>query len=191
MAIIFDETYFNGDQGYKEYKKYIHFTERALWVSNNLTGKILEIGSAYGYLLEELFNIDDKIDIAGIDISSYAVSQAHSSIASKITTVDIKDITTSGYDWVISWNVLDCLDDETHASQVAEKLNAIGVNQYHVLSMSGERYTKQGYFIRDYSYWRNLLPNASLVDYETGIVYTPDGKMEKAQVPLCWDKVSN
>ena len=186
----FDATYFNGESGYKQYQNYPHFVARALWVSNNLQGKILELGSAYGYLLEELFNIDESIYIRGVDKSAFAKSQADLSIKDKIYTVDIAnaDIQTQ-YDWIISWNVLDCLDSKAHAIVVANTLNSTRANQLHVLSMEGDKYRELGYFIHDYTYWRSLLPNAILICAECNKVYNPT-EFKFSQIPLHSGKVT-
>lgn len=183
MVLDFDESYFNGGDGYSAYKNYPHFKDRALWVQNNLSGTILEVGCAAGFLIYELDLLG--IEIFGIDISSYIISQAPSSIKDRISLLDIIDLTLNSpvFDWIISWNVLDCLDSDNYARFVAQALNASAKNQLHIIQTDGdEDYIKQGYFIRDYHYWRNLLPFASIVE-EMGIVHSSFGF---SKIPLSY-----
>lgn len=187
--MIFDEKYFKGD-GYGDYINYPHFHQRAQWILQNLSGDILEIGCAHGYLMKELQTLGVIID--GVDKSSYVDSKSVVEVKGNILIADIKDVflATNQYDWIISWNVLDCLDDVS-AQEIADILNSGGVNQLHVVLMSEKNndYTKQGYFIRDYDYWRGLLPNAILVRYEDGKVFNPTGE-NFSKIPLCWGEVS-
>jgi len=187
--MIFDEAYFNG-AGYKRYYNFLHFTKRANWIKDNLSGKILEVGCAHGYLIYELDKVD--VHIAGVDKSEYVGNQLVPSVASRVTIADITRVVIPDgyYDWIISWNTLDCLDNEAHAIKVAEKLNE-SKNQLHVLCMSGQNYKDDGYFIKDISYWRNLLPKAYLVCHECGTVYVPEGYRALSQIPLSWEKVSD
>lgn len=184
MPLAFDEDYFNASEtGYKEYRNFPHFRQRAEWVRENLSGEILEVGCAYGYMMFELNQLG--MIITGVDKSIYATNRVDDLIANKVVTADVKDIIVSGqYDWMISWNTLDCLDDEDHAVAVAAVLNT-AKNQLHVLCMSEVqgRYTKLNYFIRDVSFWRNLLPNAILVCVECKKVYNPTA-LEISKVPL-------
>jgi hypothetical protein len=49
-----------------------------------------------------------------------------------------------------------------------------------------ENYIKNGYFIKPIDYWKELLPNAILVDYHTEIVYNKDS----LKIPLSWNIIS-
>jgi len=170
MSLKFDESYFTtNENGMRKYKNFPHFKDRALWIKDNLSGGILEIGCAYGFLIEELNKLG--IMIGGIDISEYAISQANTSIKDQVK-VSSASVIINYYDWIISWNVLDCLQSDEHAFQIAQSLNSHAKNQLHILCMSGKDYIKQGYFVRDYSYWRKLLPNAHLICYKCGTNYS-------------------
>ncbi len=190
MPIIFNEKYFNED-GYGGYKNYPHFALRADWINKNLTGNILEIGSAFGFLIEELSLLN--IEIEGIEKSEYAVSQNNSSIKNKITTKDVVNhiFLTDEYDWIISWNTLDCLDDETHAENVASTLNKGTKNQLHIISMhenpNSPSYIRDGYFMKSSKYWCNLFPNAILVCSECRKVYNPTS-FDFSKIPLHFNK---
>lgn len=186
--LTFDDDYFN-NKGYSSYQNFPHFAQRAQWISQNLSGSILEIGCAHGYLMTELKALG--VIIQGVDRSSYVESQKESGVAGNITIADIKDmvLTKDQYDWIISWNVLDCLSDDVSAQETANVLNGGSINQLHIISMSGDHFIAQGYFIRDYNYWRALLPDAVLIRYEDKRVYNPAGK-SLSKIPLCWGLVS-
>ncbi len=191
MPITFNEEFFNGDIGYQEYKNYPHFHDRAFWIKSNLSGRILEIGSAHGFLIEELNSMGMQIE--GIEKSEYAVSQVDSSINNKIITKDVVDHTflTDEYDWIISWNTLDCLDDDTHAENVASILNKGAKNQLHIISMhespNSPSYIRDGYFMKTSKYWRNLFPDAILVCSECRKVYNPTS-FDFSKIPLHFRK---
>lgn len=186
MPLIFDEKYFT-ETGYSPYKNSPHFRERARWIEQNLSGTILEVGCAAGYLIDELDFLG--ITIEGLDKSSYIVGIAPTSIADRITIGDIANLSTfysSQFEWIISWNVLDCLDSDSHAQQVCSQLNALGKNQLHVIATDGDHFKQQGYFIQNYAYWRNLLPNATIIE-EMGRV---NSSLSLSKVPLSFGRVS-
>lgn len=128
----------------------------------------------------------------GIDNSSYADSKVDTNVKARFEKIDVKDYSVvTKFDWCVSWNVLDCLLDETDAIAVTTKIKTFAINQLHIICMSGQRYTDQGYFIKDYAYWRALLPDAYLVDYETKTVYIPDGERVLSAIPLNWGMVTD
>lgn len=188
MPVTFDEDYFN-NEGYTQYQDYPHFSQRAKWIDDNLPGNILEIGCGYGYLLHHL-NLLAKQNY-GIDSSIYAETKVDNGIKARFEKIDIKDYSVGvPFDWCVSWNVLDCLIDETDAVAVTTKIKTFAIDQLHIICMSGQNHVDQGYFIRDYAYWRTLLPDAYLVDYETRMVYIPDGQRSLSAIPLNWGLVS-
>lgn len=160
------------------YQNFPHFKDRAVWIKDNLSGSILEIGCAFGFLIYELNKLG--VTAYGLDQSSYALSQAPSEIIDQLALGLIKDLNTN-YDWIISWNVLDCLKDESDALQVAQILTTYATNQLHIIQTDGEEdYTKQGYFIREYDYWRTLLPDAHIIE-EMGFVHS---SLSFSKIPL-------
>lgn len=185
----FDEDYFNG-LGYSQYQDYPHFALRADWINKNLSGNILEIGCGYGFLLYHL-SLQGKENF-GIDNSSYVETKVDTNIKAKFQRIDIKDYSIgTKFGWCVSWNVLDCLIDETDAIAVTTKLKTFAINQLHIVCMSGQNFIDQSYFIRDIIYWRTLLPDAYLVDYQTKKVYIPDGQQTLSAIPLCWGMVTD
>lgn len=183
LSLNFDEDYFTS-KGMSNYRNYPHFRDRAIWIKNNLSGSILEIGCAFGFFIAELKKLG--IIAYGIDSSTYALSQVPLEIVTQVSLLDILDLETH-YDWIISWNVLDCLQSEAHALQRAQILKTYANNQLHVIQTDGsEDYTKQGYFIRDYDYWRILLPNASIIE-QMGFVHS---SFNFSKIPLSFGSVS-
>lgn len=187
----FDEDYFKGGH-YHLYQNYAHFRERATWTANNLSGSILEVGCAYGYLILELDKLG--ISISGVDLSSYAVGNADKSITSRIVIGDIADqkYSSNNFDWIISWNTLECLRDDQHAEAVASVLNNAAKSQLHIISMVGNSnsasYLLNGYFMRSLEYWRKLLPDAVFVCSECRRVYSFPGQDDLHNIPLHFKK---
>lgn len=181
MTLIFDADYFNNsDIGYREYQNYPHFLKRATWIADNLKGSVLVLGSAYGYLVEELVRLN--IPTNGIDNSEYVYSRADESIKSMLIRADIRDYVHGfKFDWAVSWNVLESLDDISNVQSLAD-------NHLHIICMSDASYEKLGYNMRSYEYYREQLPDAVLVDYDTCETYP--ATFDFKGIPLCWDKVS-
>lgn len=155
------------------------------------------VGCAYGYLIEAL----DAIGITayGVDKSQYAKDHAPAGIVSRITVSDIKDMIwdTNEWDWIISWNLLDTLDDEQHAIDVCAVLKDAAVKQLHIIAMdcldepSKQRYVEQGYYIKTQSYWTEKLPNAYIIGVGCGTIYIPSGYTSISAVPLLGSAVSD
>ena len=174
--------------GYKKYIDFPHFLRRALWLKGTLTGKVMEIGCAFGFLVKHAREVG--IDCYGLDKSEYAISQAPKEITEYLIKSDVKDYNFEVFDWIISWNVLDCLDNEAHAKAIADTMNTSKATQIHILCMNNGSYEADGYFIRDYTFWQKLLLEAYLVSYECGTVYTPKGKHPLTKIPTCWERVT-
>ncbi len=127
--------------------------------------------------LKRRFRPSKRKAVVGIDKSSWAVSKAHElGLKNYVFHTNILLHDFSNTELIVSWSVLDTLSSETEALSVANYLNLFNKTQIHVVSMSGDRYNEWGYFIKDYSYWRSLFPDAYLVCWECKKVYTPEGK---------------
>jgi protein-L-isoaspartate(D-aspartate) O-methyltransferase len=70
--------------------------------------RILDVGCGKGFLLAELKSLVPGIQIAGLDISQYAIERAHPSVRSSIVLGDCVDLPFNAdeFDLVISINVL-------------------------------------------------------------------------------------
>jgi SAM-dependent methyltransferase len=103
MAIVYDQNYFNNGGsigGYTLYSATTYSSETAEQLAtkflekSNLSGvnlvgkKVLVLGCAYGYLVKYL--VDLGVDAYGIEISSYAISQAPAETSSRLLAADIR-----------------------------------------------------------------------------------------------------
>lgn len=208
----FGEVYYNGGNGYGDYKDYPHFYQRAEWLYNyyinhNLTGKVYVIGCGYGYVIKHLiedFGVPSN-RVKGIEFSSYAYQKATElGLDQYLTFINIEDFdfsTIPDLDIVVSWNVLDCLPNETVAEQVVNKLNQVAGIQLHIICVvdddpNAQNYIDNYYFIKNRSYWANLFNKEKtiLVEYESKKVWrrtlTEWIREYGWNIPLCWGKVS-
>ena len=71
--------------------------------------KILDIGCGKGYLLKEIYDINPKIKIYGIDLSNYAIRNSHKDIKKFLFKYDVRNklpFKKKEFDLVISLGVL-------------------------------------------------------------------------------------
>jgi len=195
LSLVFNEDYYNiGDKGYKDYKDYPHFLERAKFIKEVLKAKkVIVLGGAYGFLTKRLLDLD--VESVTIDNSDYAYKQKavfdENYIKNDIINLPKYTVFATA-DWIVSWNVLDCLSNDIVAKEVGEILNKFEGKQLHIMCMvDNEPYENDGYFIREQKYWKELLPNACLVDYDTKkIIQKPIDYEEIKSVPLNWGMVT-
>ncbi len=86
------------------------------WYGSVSGERIIDVGCAFGYLVKEL--TDRGAECLGIDVSSYAITQAQTlfpALSSEFTVQDIVVGTTftkaQRFDLIITAGVLDCLND--------------------------------------------------------------------------------
>ena len=109
-----DYNYFDGsrEQGYGGYKYDGRWKPlaKAMIENYNLNNKskILEIGCAKGYLIKEFNNLLPNSTIYGVDISEYAVSNAHKKIKNKLVIANANNLPFKNkfFDLTISINSL-------------------------------------------------------------------------------------
>jgi len=159
MAILlpseYDASYFDGrfqatrhNAGYGEYKRWErdgseYWKDKAAdWVNNlALSGKkVLDIGCAKGFLVKDLR--DAGVDAWGIDVSSYAISEAEEGISPYLQVADARLLSTLGYtrnefDILITSRFLECL---TNAEIVAFNTASsfIAKKQVHLITPTGK-----------------------------------------------------
>lgn len=115
-AKLFDFDFFDGDRryGYGGYK-YLEgwWTEFANKIVKHYNldsrSKVLDIGAGKGFLLKELTRTVPGMSIMGIDVSSYAISNAEVEIKDFMHILDARDISKLSnhyFDLVISINTL-------------------------------------------------------------------------------------
>lgn len=90
IALKFEQEYFDGprSQGYGGY----YYDGRWQTIAKRIVKKwsltdnsnLLDIGCAKGFLLQDLFNLNNKINLYGIEISQYAIDNSDECIRKKI-----------------------------------------------------------------------------------------------------------
>jgi len=123
----FNRQYFNSGS-YKNYKK-----EADRWVPktarkiNKIIGKapakILDVGSAHGYLIAELQNKFGHV-VRGVDYSAYAVKNSEISVRKKIAQGNILKLRLkkNNFDVVICLDVINYLKSEDEVSSAIKNL---------------------------------------------------------------------
>jgi len=115
VARTFGKEYFDGDRlygygGYNYNPKFWTKTAQRLRDYYNLEpgARVLDVGCAKGYLLHDLKRQFPDIHIAGVDISEYAVQNAHPCIREYIKVADAIDLPfpDKSFDLVVSINTV-------------------------------------------------------------------------------------
>lgn len=175
MIELYDKIFFTG-RVYPDYSKFKHIhKKRAEYLQSlGVSGDVLEVGCAYGYMVEELRLLD--INVVGIDISFHAIEQANSEY---VTQQDLKtlDFTVKDYDYIISFNCLDNASSEADSIKTASILNKSDAQQIHIVIMEGNhnscKYTHQ-VLLKDPKYWTDLYPTAKIICFACWNIYQHD-----------------
>jgi 2-polyprenyl-3-methyl-5-hydroxy-6-metoxy-1,4-benzoquinol methylase len=128
----------------------------------NLAGKkVLEIGCAKGFVVEDLRGMG--VDARGIDVSSYAISQASDAVKPFLVVGDVRTALSQfgnkQFDVVFSLRVLECIPEADLPSLVSE-LNRVSKFQFHVVD---EQPNPNYYLVKPLSFWRSLNWNKGTV----------------------------
>ena len=116
----FGEVYFDGDRlfgygGYTYNKKYWNGVAKDIinHYQLNSGNKVLEIGCAKGFLLNDLIENLPGLEVSGIDISSYAVQNSMASVRDCIQEGDASNLPfkDNEFDLVLSINTLSELEE--------------------------------------------------------------------------------
>lgn len=144
----FNESYFDGKNtrykhngGYDTYQKnnsFIFFADK-LFQDYNLEGKkVLEIGCAKGFILEELK--DKGVNIYGVDFCEYATNLVREDLKNKVICEDaliyLKTCQDNEFDFIFSRWVLSCMTDEYLIELIIE-LNRVCLQQVHIVELAG------------------------------------------------------
>ena len=89
---------------YQFYKK-----KKVIKISSNIKkGRILDIGCGKGFFLQDLKNYNDTFEVYGVDISKYAIKNAHSEIKPFIFHSNSNKLNweSNYFDLVVSFNTL-------------------------------------------------------------------------------------
>jgi len=174
----FDETYFtNSDIGYTSYSDSQHFLDRATYIKDVLQPEegVIILGGAIGYTNKYL----DQFGINNINVDT-SIYCYNNKVCNNFE-LDPTKVKYNGYDWIVSWSVLDCLTED-NVDLVCGLLNSFESvskgNNLHVFSCSdnhnSQDYITDGYFIKSHDYWKQKLPTANLVCWDCKTVVQGD-----------------
>lgn len=190
LGLEFNEEYFK-TEGYNNYKDYPHFRKRADFIRDvikPLKGVII-FGGAIGH-------VNKYLTFFGMNNINWETSEYCFENKDLVCAMEPDDtkIDFDKYDWIISWNVLDC-QNENNINETLVKLNAFKGKQIHIICCdeheSSENFKEQGYFIKTHDYWQTALPNACLICYDCKkVIQLPTGYSKITKVPLCWGDVT-
>lgn len=150
----YNASYFDGryqatkhNAGYSEYKRWHHddtnnFDLMSVDILNRYSvgnKRILEIGCAKGFLVEDLRT--RGINAFGVDVSQYCYDNANPSVQPYLTVADIRigqstflsDFNNNYFALIIGKEVLCCFSDAEITAMVTE-LNRISADQFYVIS---------------------------------------------------------
>jgi len=173
----FDEKFFTEEiQGHIDHP---HFLQRAKWIKEYVPdyAVVYIFGCGFGHLVKHLRELG--VNAYGYDVSLYAFEHRVSKFVYNISAENFKisDVLVSSA-FIFSWNMLDCLDEET-AKKISVNIKNFS-NQIHVLCCYGNY---NGYYIQSKGYWEDLFPNALIIDYHHPI--------SDLNIPTSWGSVSN
>lgn len=120
IALRFDKEYFDGprEQGYGGYKydgRWIDVSKNLKSIFNlNNNSKILDIGCAKGFLLYDLYNLNNNFELHGVDVSNYAKEKSNLLIRDKIKIYSCENLNFEDdyFDCVVAINTIHNLDYE-------------------------------------------------------------------------------
>ena len=123
--------------------------------------KVLEIGCAKGFIVEDL--VDMGVDAYGLDISSYAISTAINSailrrpdLITRFIVGDARIIlsnySTKQFDVIFTCRFLECIDD-MDLIQLINEMNRISKKQIHIID---EQPNSDFYNVKTLKTWKNL-----------------------------------
>lgn len=140
MDPAFGLTYFDGSrhQGYGGYRydgRWKPVCEAAVKrYGLNAKSRILDLGCGKGFFLADLIQVCPGISVVGIDISRYAIQNAHPAVRPFLQVgnqVDLSDFPDGHFDFVSSMNALHFLPPEG-AGMALRELTRVGKGRYFV-----------------------------------------------------------
>ena len=129
IARKFGKEFFDGERkyGYGGFKYNPRFwqpvipTFQEYW-SLNSQSQVLDVGCAKGFMMHDFMETIPEIDVRGIDISPYAISNCIETVQDRVLVADAKDLpfADNTFDVVISINTIHNLDEEDCAKAIRE-----------------------------------------------------------------------
>lgn len=128
LALKFGQEYFDGtrEQGYGGYRYDGRWIPVAHRIINHFGLKahdrVLDVGCAKGFLVKDLLDACPGLDVYGLDISEYALSQAPAEVKNRLVlgTADSLPFLDSSFEAVISINTLHNLNRRRCLSALRE-----------------------------------------------------------------------
>ena len=137
-ALKFEKEYFDGDRntgygGYYYDGRWVKIAKKIIDIFDLKQGsKFLDVGCAKGFLLYDLYNQINKIELYGIDVSKYAKENAPLEIKNNIITSNCKqlDFKDNYFDAVVSINTIHNLDLDDCKNALREIQRVSGGNAF-------------------------------------------------------------
>ena len=128
IAKQFGKEYFDGDRiygygGYKYDGRWVPIAKKIISKYNLSNGsKILDIGCAKGFLLQDLKNECEGLEVYGLDISRYAISKVHPSIKENVIVGNARSLPFEDnfFDCTLCINVIHNLQIEECKQAISE-----------------------------------------------------------------------
>ena len=149
----FDESYFIGNSG----AGYTNYNDMIKWTTNRADDieqfkpvngiNVLVMGCAFGFLVKELSN--RGANVKGIDISSYAISQAQTLFPTLNFEVADAINTNEGnnqYDLVVANLLIDCMPNSTILIQLLKEIKRV-INNNGIIYLLVSNTTDNDYLI--------------------------------------------
>jgi SAM-dependent methyltransferase len=144
VAMQFGVEYFDGtrEQGYGGFKydgRWIPIAEDIVRHYNLKAGsKVLDIGCAKGFLVKDLLKVCPGIDVFGIDISKYAITNCEKEVIGRLHVGDARSLPfpDKSFDLAISINTIhnlersDCINALMEMSRIAPLGGYVQVDAY-------------------------------------------------------------
>lgn len=174
-AMAFEFDYFDGERetgygGYRYDGRWLPIAED--FVDHyNLTSnsRVLDVGAAKGFLMRDLMHVCPGIEIYGLDVSTYAIANAHPDVSGLMIqgSADGIPLSSQSFDLAISINTIHNLDQESCIMALAEIERVASAAYVQVDSWFNEKQrelfldwmlTAKTY--GDPDYWRDLFMTA-------------------------------
>ena len=185
----FDATHYAGDrpEGYTKYAA----INKVQWsaISDDIeervgrvSGKqVLEIGCAFGFLVNELASRNASIQ--GVDISAFAIAEAQARFpklnfiqADAAQSLPFSDDT---FHLAIAIGVTECMPDEATLNLLLNELNRILYSSKGKIYILGQTEPGCGYFVKTQEYWnKKVIGDRTVISDSVGHFLPYDTRME-------------
>lgn len=121
IARQFEEAFFDGDRrhgygGFSYHSRFWHPVVPTFQKYYQLDGEstLLDVGCAKGFMLNDFQELIPGINVAGVDVSKYAIEHSMDAVASKVQVADARELPfeDNSFDLVISINTIHNLERE-------------------------------------------------------------------------------